>query len=46
MENLLNDQKKFMKVNLKDDTLLSFAVKQKISFGTILEKFVGQTKLY
>ena len=38
MDNILSDEKKFTEVNLKDDTLLSFAVKQEKQVDKVLQK--------
>ena len=40
MNDILSDQKKFSKVRLKDDTLLSFAINQEKHVEKVLKKFV------
>ena len=40
MNNILNDQKKFSKVSLKDDTLLNFAINQEKHVDKVLKKLV------
>ena len=39
MNDILSDQKKFSKVSLKDDTLLSFAINQEKHVDKVLKKF-------
>ena len=40
MNNILSDQKKFSKVNLKDDTLLNFAINQEKHVDKVPKKLV------
>ena len=40
VNDILSDQKKFSKVNLKDDTLLNFANNQEKHIDKVLKKFV------
>ena len=40
MDDVLSDQNKFSKVNLKDDILLNFAINQEKHFGKVLKKRV------
>ena len=40
MENYLNDTRKFQKINLRNDGLLSFAVNQEKSVDNIFKRFV------
>ena len=41
MDNILNNQKKFTLVNLKDDTLLNFAVNQEKNVDKVLKKLLS-----
>ena len=43
MDNILNNQKKFTLVNLKDDTLLNFAVNQEKHVDKVLKKLLSLT---
>ena len=43
MDNILNHQKKFTLVNLKDDTLLNFAVNQEKHVDKVLKKLLSLT---
>ena len=45
MENLLNDTRKFEKVNLKNDEMLSFAINQEKRVGNILKKIVASNSI-
>ena len=40
MDDILSDQKKFCKVNLKNDTLLNFAISQEKHVENVLKKLV------
>ena len=40
MENYLNDTRKFQKINLRNDGLLSFAVNQEKRVDNIFKRFV------
>ena len=45
MDNTLRDQKKFTIVNLKDDTLLSFAANQEKHVQKVLKKLVEYNRI-
>ena len=45
MDNILNDQKKFTTVNLKDGTLLNFAVNQEKHVDKVLKKLVESNSM-
>ena len=45
MNNTLSDQKKFTIVNLKDDTLLNFAVNQEKHIDKFLQKLAEHKSL-
>ena len=46
MNDILSDQKKFSKVSLKDDTLLSFAINQEKHVDKVLKKFAESIKVW
>ena len=45
MVNILSDQKKLIRVNLKDDTLLNFTVNQENHVGKLLKKLVESNSM-
>ena len=45
MNNTLSDQKKFTIVNMKDDTLLNFAVNQEKHIDKVLKKLAEHKSL-
>ena len=45
MDNILNDQKEFTTVNLKDGTLLNFAVNQEKHVDKVLKKLVESNSM-
>ena len=45
MDDILSDQKKFSKVNLKDDTLLNFAINQEKHVVKVLKKLVESNSM-
>ena len=45
MDKILRDQKKFAKVNLKDDTTLNFAVNQEKPVDKVLKKLIESNSM-
>ena len=45
MDKILRDQKKFAKVNLKDDTTLNFAVNQEKRVDKVLKKLIESNSM-
>ena len=45
MDYILSDQKKFTTVNLKDDTLLNFAINKEKHINKVLKKLVKPSRM-
>ena len=45
MDNLLNDTRKFEKINLKNDGILNFAINQEKRIDNILKKLVASNSI-
>ena len=46
MENLLNDTRKFEKINLKNNGILNFAINQEKRVNNILKKIVASNSIF